>query len=63
MSDNHVGQRPPQPVIGKSIATQKEFYYSSINEAAEDGFNACGISMCLKGKYKQSCGFEWRRWE
>lgn len=33
--------------------------YSSISEAAKDGYNRTGIIGVLKGRYQQSCGFRW----
>lgn len=57
------GRLPAQPVIGKSLANGEEFYFSSICEAKEQGFHAQTISLCLRGKLKQTGGFKWRKWE
>jgi len=57
------GRLPAQPVIGRSIATGEEFYFSSISEAKEQGFHPQTISLCLRGKLKQTGGFTWERWE
>ena len=57
------GRLPPQPVIGRSIATGDEFYFSSMQEAKEQGFHPQTISLCLNGKLSQTGGFTWERWE
>ena len=57
------GRFPSQPVVGTSKATGEEFYFSSIQETKEQGFNPQTISLCLKGKLKQTGGFTWKKWE
>lgn len=54
---------PPRPVIGRSIATGEEFYFSSLYEAKQEGFHPHTISLCLKGKLSQTGGLTWERWE
>lgn len=57
------GRFPAIPVIGKSIANGDEFYFSSMQEAKEQGFHPQTISLCLNGKLRQTGGFTWRKWE
>ena len=58
----HPGQYPRQPVIGTSIYDGSEVYFSSLAEAAAQGFCRDGVAKCLKGIFKQSGGFTWRKW-
>lgn len=58
------GRYPAQPIIGRSIAVEGDvFYFSSMQEAKEQGFHPQTISLCLKGKLSQTGGFTWERWE
>ena len=58
----HPGQYPRQPVIGTSIHDGSEVYFSSISEVATQGFSKSGVAQCIKGIFKQSGGFTWRKW-
>ena len=49
------------PVVGKCIRTGKEVRYSSMQEAARNGFESGKISMCCSGKRKSHKGYEWRK--
>lgn len=58
------GRYLAQPIIGRSIAVEGDvFYFSSMQEAKEQGFHPQTISLCLKGKLSQTGGFTWERWE
>ena len=49
------------PVIGTSICTGEEIYFSSMQEAARNGFDSGKISMCCSGKRRAHRGYTWRK--
>lgn len=49
------------PVIGTNINTGEEIYFSSMQEAARNGFESGKISMCCSGKRSTHHGYTWRK--
>ena len=47
-------------VIGINIKTGEKIKFNSIQEAGRNGFTACGVCECCKGKRKNHYGYMWR---
>lgn len=47
-------------VIGTNIKTGEIIKFNSIQEAGRNGFSACGVCECCKGKRKIHYGYIWR---
>lgn len=47
------------PVVQLTLEGKLINVYGSAGEAERDGFNQCGITKCIKGKYKTHKGYKW----
>lgn len=49
------------PVIGTSVTTGEEIYFSSMQEAERNGFSCAKISLCCSGQRNTHKGYSWRK--